>query len=97
MSFLQRIYKERYFPNWSFIEATLGPNLSFAWRAIWETQKLLKLGQKWWMGDGRSIKIWKDRWMLEFDTLNPYSNVKMENGWDDTIDTLLDTNFKWDV
>lgn len=89
------MYKAHYFPNGSFMEAKLGPNPSYAWRGIWETQKLLNVGQQWRVGDGRSIKIWKDRWVSGFDLLNPNLNPGITIGWDDTVDLLLDANFKW--
>lgn len=84
-----------YFPNWSFMEANLGLNPSFAWREIWETQKLLKVGQQWRMGDGKSIKIWRGRLIPSFDILNLDSKLEMEDSWNDTTDTLLDANFRW--
>lgn len=94
-SLLHHLYKACYFPNGCFMEVHLGPNPSYAWREIWETQKILKAGQQWRVEDGRSIKIWQDKWVLGFDQLNQSPRSELYNGWDDIVDTLLDANFKW--
>ncbi|XP_060974711.1 uncharacterized mitochondrial protein AtMg00310-like [Cannabis sativa] len=36
-----KIYKARYYPQGSFLNAELGQNPSFIWRSIWEAQSLV--------------------------------------------------------
>lgn len=40
-SLVSRIYKARYFPNYSFMEAKIGSNPSFVWRSIWEAKHVI--------------------------------------------------------
>lgn len=62
-SLIAQIFKARYFPNNSFLEAELGVNPSYTWRGIWEARWVLKRGMRWRVGDGENIKIWKDPWI----------------------------------
>jgi hypothetical protein len=60
---IARIYKEKYFRNGTFLNSELGRRLSYAWRSIWNAKKLLQEWLVWRVGDGRSIKIWRDHWL----------------------------------
>ena len=53
-SLVSRIFKAKYFPNTNFLEAKLGSKPSYAWRSI----------SVWRVGNGESIKIWGDRWIM---------------------------------
>ncbi|XP_057419184.1 uncharacterized mitochondrial protein AtMg00310-like [Lotus japonicus] len=59
-SLLARMWKARYFPRTSILEASLGHNPSYSWRSVWGVHKEMKEGLKWIVGDGREIKIWGD-------------------------------------
>ena len=58
-----RVYKARYFPNCSFMEAALGHNLSFVWWSLLEARELIRAVTVWEVGDGRSIRINDHRWL----------------------------------
>ncbi|KAL3812349.1 hypothetical protein ACJIZ3_013617 [Penstemon smallii] len=60
---LRRVLKAKYFPNCDFLEAPLGSNPSLTWRSIWGTKKILDSGLRWRVGDGNTIRIWKDSWL----------------------------------
>lgn len=60
---MARVFRQKYFPNGCFLDSQLGRHPSYAWRSIWNAQKLLKVGLIWRVGDGKSIKIWGDRWI----------------------------------
>lgn len=62
-SLVAKIYKEKYYPNYTFMETPLGKRPSYAWRSIWNAKYLLEEGMLWRVGDGRSIHIWEDRWL----------------------------------
>lgn len=51
------------FPR-SFMSSSLGKKPSYAWRSIWQARKLHYEGMIWRVGDGKSIKIREDRWVL---------------------------------
>jgi hypothetical protein len=92
-SLVAKILKEKYFPNNSFLEADLGRRPSFTWRSIWNSKKLLKEGLVWRVGDGRSINIWRDKWLPK----PPYvirSAVRYLEG-DAKVCDLLDMDTNW--
>jgi hypothetical protein len=62
-SLLGSILKAKYFPNSSFLEASLGKRPSYAWRSIFVARNLLKHGLVWRIGNGATVKIWGDRWI----------------------------------
>lgn len=37
---------------------------SFAWKSIIKGRGVIKRGEIWTIGDGRTAKIWGDRWLL---------------------------------
>lgn len=62
---------------------------SYAWKSILKGTEVLKLGAKWRVGDGKSIKIWNDF------RLPGKENVKVSNSTDEahgeeTFDLLID-------
>ena len=57
---MYRVYKAIYF---SLMEAKLGTNPSFIWRSLLKGQDTLVKGIKWKVGDGRSINVWRDKWL----------------------------------
>ena len=45
-SLFSRVFKEKYFLDCEFINATLGKHLSFAWKSIMSAQALVKKGRR---------------------------------------------------
>jgi hypothetical protein len=62
-SLIARIYKAKYYPQSSIMEASLGTRPSFAWRSIYSSRTLSQNGIIWRVGDGHSIRFWGDRWL----------------------------------
>lgn len=60
---VSRIYKARYYPNVTFLNAKLGNNPSYTWRSILEAQVLLKKGAVRRVGSGESIDAENDPWL----------------------------------
>ncbi|GAA0166031.1 hypothetical protein LIER_21282 [Lithospermum erythrorhizon] len=58
-----RTWNERYFRQSSFMHANLGTNPSFGWRSLLEGRKILTMGIRWRVGDGKEIDIWNDPWI----------------------------------
>lgn len=69
-SLVGRVFKVKYYPHSSFLEANLGRNPSYVWRSILEARTLLKRGARWRIGDGRSITVTDQPWLTEVE--NPY-------------------------
>lgn len=66
---VSRVYKARYFPNGSFLNAKIGNNPSYIWRSVLESHVLLKQGIGYRVGKGSTINILEDPWLpLEHDT-----------------------------
>ncbi|VFQ76052.1 unnamed protein product [Cuscuta campestris] len=60
---VSRVFKARYFPTSSFLEAHLGANPSSCWRSILESQSLLLEGIRRRVGNGRDTLIWGSPWL----------------------------------
>ncbi|XP_031107295.1 uncharacterized protein LOC116011981 [Ipomoea triloba] len=67
---VSRVFKARYFPRCSFLEANSGSNPSFVWSNIRETQGLVREGVRWRIGDGERVRVWGDPWLPDCD--NPF-------------------------
>ncbi|KAM6582578.1 hypothetical protein CsatB_009580 [Cannabis sativa] len=69
-SLVSKIYKARYYPSGSFLNATLGQNPSFIWKSILEAQGLVKAGVRKSIGNGDTVSILLDPWLP--DPSNPF-------------------------
>ena len=71
------------------MDACLGKNPSFAWRSILVAQAIVRNGKRWLVGNGHSIRIWKDKWVPSPSTYKVVSPVSRlpENSW---VATLID-------
>lgn len=58
-SLLQEVLKSKYYPNTSFMVATVGHHPSYAWRSIMSARKLVQEGGRWILGNGSTTCIWK--------------------------------------
>ena len=52
-----RVFKEKFFPNCSIMEAKHSRSGSHAWTSILHGRDLLKRGCRWRIGDGKSVGI----------------------------------------
>ena len=62
-SLFYRVYKARYFPNCSFMDAGLGNNPSYVWRSLLAAREIIWEGAVWKVGDGRKIVVSKHKWL----------------------------------
>jgi len=58
-----KIFKSRYHPRGSFMEAKLGFSPSYAWRSIMSAREVVEKGSKWRIGNREKVRIWKDNWL----------------------------------
>ena len=63
-SLLSRVLKAKYYPNQSFLEASVKSNPSLTWRSICGAKQALMDGLVWRVGTGENIRIWKDSWLM---------------------------------
>lgn len=58
-----RVFEAKYFSNDTIFDAKQKFG-SYAWKSILRARKVVAIGAKWRVGDGRSIKVFKDNWLL---------------------------------
>jgi hypothetical protein len=86
-----RILRAKYYQNSSFMEAPIGARASFVWHSICSARSLLSHGLLWRVGDGKSIKIWGDRWLPTPITHSVQSPPKII-GPESMVNVLIDQN-----
>lgn len=90
------MYKARYYPNNSFLTATVGKNPSYVWRSIMEAQVLLKKGAVRRIGSGMSVSIQDDPWLP--DSNDPYIRTRSEAIVGRTVSSLMVSGrMEWDT
>ena len=62
-SLFYRVYKTRYFPNCSFMDAVLGSNPSYVWRSLLAAREIIREGSIWKVGDGKKIELSTHKWL----------------------------------
>ena len=62
-SLVYRVYRARYFPNTSFLEAELGNNHSFVWCSLLAARDIIHAGSRWTIGDGRNVSVASHFWL----------------------------------
>ena len=94
-SLVHGVIKSKYYRNENFLQSHLGKNPSLIWRGIWEAKTMLQQGFRWRVGNGKSIKIWKDRWIPFTSTLQPQTPI---GDWDEeglVCDLIESSTKKW--
>lgn len=92
-----RIFKARYFPNNTFLTASLGHNPSYAWRSILKARFIVRGGSRWCIGSGRSIPIIDEPWLGNGAKLDiNIANAHLLRNFG--VDSLIHTHSKtWNV
>ena len=62
-SLFYRVFKAKYFPDTSVMEAKIPANSLYAWKSIMKGRNVIKQGAKWRIGSGRAIHIWGENWL----------------------------------
>ena len=62
-SLFYRVYKARYFPNCSFMDAVLGHNPSYVWCSLLAAREIIRERAFWKVGDGRKIEASTHKWL----------------------------------
>ncbi|KAK3192915.1 hypothetical protein Dsin_024225 [Dipteronia sinensis] len=94
-SLAARVLKGCYFRHCSFFEARKNSSASYVWSSLIWGRGLLDKGLRWRVGDGKSVKIYGDRWIprpTEFKILSP-PTLAMNA----TVDTLFSPSGGWNI
>ena len=94
-SLFTRVYKAKYFPNGDFVNAVEGKKASFAWRSIMAAQQLVEQGMRWQVGDGRSIRIWQDKWLSTRSTYRVVTPERAGNHVQMVRDLMSEEKPEW--
>ena len=62
-SLFYKVFKTKYFPHCSVLDAQLNAMSSFAWKSIMGAREVIKKGSIWRIGNGDHIQIWGERWL----------------------------------
>lgn len=73
-SLFYRVYKARYFPTCSFMEAELGSSPAFVWRSLLQARDIIREGSFWKIGDGSTIGVESHKWLPLPPSFRPGAN-----------------------
>ena len=88
-SLFYKVFKAKFFPDCSILEATSHHKGSFAWKSILQSKHVIESGSIWRVGDGKSIKIRGDNWLPNQScrrVISPISSLGPES----TVSSLID-------
>ncbi|KAK2634346.1 hypothetical protein Ddye_029138 [Dipteronia dyeriana] len=93
-SLASRTLKGCYFPNSSFLAAGKTSTGSFIWNSLLWGRGILDKRLRWRLGNGTSIRIYKDNWVSRPNTFKILSTPSLG---DTTVDRLLSPSGGWDM
>ena len=93
-SLCARVLKARYYPQGNILDTVFAGQPSSTWSAIAYGLELLKEGMIWRIGNGASVRIWRDNWIPRSSTLKPLSPRGRSRL--NRVSSLLDQHGVWD-
>ena len=87
-SLFYKVFKAKFFPHCSILEAQDSASGSYAWRSILRGKDVILEGACWRVGNGRSIKIWQHHW-LPIKHPTRISSPVLESMEEATVDCLI--------
>ena len=62
-SLFYRVFKARFFPRETILEAKESSFASYAWKSTLKGRDVILQGALWRIGDGKRVRIWGDNWL----------------------------------
>ena len=96
-SLFYKVFKAKFFPHGSLIDAKESSSGSFAWKSILRDCDVVLEGACWRVGNGKSIKIWQHYWLpRKYPT--KVASLMVESMEEATVDCLIDEGTRtWNV
>ena len=94
-SLCARVLKARYYPEGKLEDTVFSGNGSSSWQAICHGLDLLKKGLLWRVGDGASIRVWRDNWIprpFSYKPISPQGRCRIR-----FVSGFLNANGSWNV
>ena len=88
-SLFYKVFKARYFPNTSILEALDSRLGSHAWKSILRGRDVILNGARWRVGNGQKIKIWQSKWLPKKYTA-PLLECPIDDFANSSVDSLID-------
>ncbi|KAG5010917.1 hypothetical protein JHK87_019432 [Glycine soja] len=57
--------RSKYFPRVHPLEAQIGSNPSYVGRSIMAVKDITLHGTIWRIGNGRQVRVWRDKWIVD--------------------------------
>ena len=92
-SLCARVLKVRYYPNGNLDDTVFSGGASATWKGVEHGLQLLKTGLVWRVGNGNSIRIWRDRWIPRNGSgrpVTPQGRCRLRR-----VSELLDNHGAW--
>ncbi|KAL0014108.1 hypothetical protein SO802_001177 [Lithocarpus litseifolius] len=95
-SLFHRVFKSKFLPDCSFMEALECASGSYAWSSLLKGREVLWRGAHWRVGNGDSIKIWDHPWLPSLEHPRVLSPV-IDGLHEATVNFLIKpTSRSWD-
>jgi hypothetical protein len=75
-SLCARVLRAKYYPRGNLLDNVSAGEASQTWRAIEYGLELLKKGVVWSVGDGASIRMWRDNWLPRPYSMKPIGSTR---------------------
>lgn len=70
---MSKVLKQKYLPKCDIFQAKVPVQASWLWRSWASARYLLREGCRWRVGDGKSISVWEDSWLIANHMRKPIS------------------------
>ncbi|XP_042958157.1 uncharacterized protein LOC122293732 [Carya illinoinensis] len=96
-SLASKVLKANYFPSGDFLSAKVRGSDSFVWKSITVARPFLAEGLLWKIGNGNSVRVWSDCWLLTPTSFKVQSPLKILSSGV-TVNSLIDQDtYSWNL